>query len=131
MRKRMARAHATTELRTRGKRNAKAPPAPSPWPAAMPAEVSPPPTVEQRPRAACLLMGDEAAAELENQFCQFIPDAYFVTDPRGVILDWNPPAERLLDVTDLRLHLQGKPLILFVHPEDRNVFWRAVMRTRY
>jgi PAS domain S-box-containing protein len=52
------------------------------------------------------------------------PDAYFVTDTRGIVRDANVAAEALLKVD--RQFLQGKPLANFVSADDRERFRSCV-----
>jgi PAS domain S-box-containing protein len=58
-------------------------------------------------------------ARYEDLF-QLAPDAYLVTDAAGAILEANRAAVSLLRVPGD--FLQGKPLAVFIDPEDRRVF---------
>jgi nitrogen fixation/metabolism regulation signal transduction histidine kinase len=51
---------------------------------------------------------------------EFAPDAYLVTDPTGKILEANRAAAALFHVR--AQYLVGKPLLVFVHEEDRREF---------
>jgi PAS domain S-box-containing protein len=54
------------------------------------------------------------------------PDGYLVTDSHGVIEEANRAAMKLLNVK--QGGLLGKPMILFVHPDDRRPFSHGIAR---
>lgn len=62
--------------------------------------------------------------EVERQRYQdlfeLVPNAYLVTDRKGIILEANPAAATLFNV--LQRFLVGKPLASFVSKEERRVF---------
>lgn len=60
-----------------------------------------------------------------NMF-EFAPDAYLVTDVRGIIREANYAAARLLNVS--QHFLVGKPLTIFVSQEERRVFLTELAR---
>ena len=70
------------------------------------------------------LLAARQMAEMERQRYQdlfdFAPDGYLVTDPQGVIREANRVAAILFQVP--QGFLIGKPLLLFVAPEDRRDF---------
>ena len=57
---------------------------------------------------------------------EFAPDGYLVTDPAGVITDANRAAVDLVRVS--RQALEGKPLVLYIAPDDRERFHRQLDR---
>ena len=57
---------------------------------------------------------------------EFAPDAYLVTDLAGAVLESNRAAVTLLNTS--RKALAGKPLLLFVAPEDRLAFQARLAR---
>ena len=65
-----------------------------------------------------------AAAEIERQRYQelfdFAPDGYLVTNTAGKILEANYAAATMLSVQ--QKYLVGKPLILFIAQQDRQIF---------
>ncbi len=65
------------------------------------------------------------AVEQERQHYQelfeFAPDGYLVTDKESAILEVNQTAAQLLNVSAERL--VGKPLVVFVSPEERRDFY--------
>lgn len=65
-----------------------------------------------------------AAAEIERQRYQelfdFAPDGYLVTNTVGKILEANYAAATMLSVQ--QKYLVGKPLILFIAQQDRQIF---------
>lgn len=62
----------------------------------------------------------EAERQRYKDLFEFAPDAYLVTDPEGVILEGNRAAAGLFNVS--QKFLVGKPAIIFVSPEDRQLF---------
>ena len=56
---------------------------------------------------------------------QFAPDGYLVTDLDGTVFEANRAAARLLGVPEQ--FLRGKPLAVFVAPEDRRAFRAELM----
>ena len=67
------------------------------------------------------LIANREILQLERQRYQDLfnsaPDAYFVTDNEGLILDANQTAQEILQVHPS--YLPGKPLVIFVHYADR------------
>ncbi len=78
------------------------------------------------------LMTARQMVEMERQRYQdlfdFAPDGYLVTDPQGVIREANRMAAILLQVP--QGFLVGKPLLLFVTPEDRRSLSTGLMALR-
>src|SRR5207237_7359096 len=70
------------------------------------------------------------AAEVEKQrykdLFEFAPDGYIVTDPDGTIREANAAAAELFGVHEL--YLVGKPLVLFVSPQEKDVFYAELKR---
>jgi PAS domain S-box-containing protein len=67
------------------------------------------------------LAKSEAQVEERNRYrdlFQYAPDGYLVTDLHGKIVEANVAAARLLNIPES--FLPGKPLTLYVHPEQRN-----------
>ncbi len=67
------------------------------------------------------------AARLEQERARYrelldlAPDAYLLTDLEGTVLDANAAAADLLGVS--RGTLNGRPLSLYVFPEDKPIYW--------
>ena len=70
------------------------------------------------------LAGAREVVEVERQGYQdlfeFMPDAYLVTDRKGIIREANRAATKLLNVQ--QQFLVGKPLVIFVSNEERRAF---------
>jgi two-component system, sensor histidine kinase and response regulator len=70
------------------------------------------------------LTANREAVEAERQRYQdlfnFTPDGYLVTDAAGIIQEANPAAAQLLN--SQQSYLVGKPLAVFVHPQQRRKF---------
>jgi PAS domain S-box-containing protein len=62
----------------------------------------------------------EAERQRYAELFEFAPDGYLVTDAEGTIREANRAAAQLLG--NAGRFLQGKPLVLFVAPEDRQAF---------
>jgi two-component system, cell cycle sensor histidine kinase and response regulator CckA len=62
----------------------------------------------------------EAEQKRYQDLFDFAPDAYFVTDANGTIQEGNYAAAQLLNVR--QSYFIGKPLLVFVHPAQRNKF---------
>jgi PAS domain S-box-containing protein len=85
---------------------------------------------------------DDMAYEREHylQFFERATDAYFVTDRSGRIVEVNGAAVDLLERR--RVFLKGKPLAVFIAPEERRAFrsrasdvacpdrWQTCIQTR-
>lgn len=87
---------------------------------------------EPRARADELVVPREAVEhdrddrEQYRQLFEFAPVAYVVTDANGTVCRANRAAVRMLN-TGAQV-LRGEPLALFVAPEERGAFHRAVSR---
>jgi PAS domain S-box-containing protein len=70
------------------------------------------------------------AAEVEKQrykdLFDFAPDGYVVTDPDGTIREANAAAAQLFGVEEQ--YLVAKPLVLFVSPQEKDVFYAELKR---
>lgn len=62
----------------------------------------------------------EAERQRYQDLFEFAPDGYLVTDPAGTIQEANRAAALLLNIAPQRLI--GKPLSVFIPPEERRVF---------
>ncbi len=82
----------------------------------------------RRQNRALELAGQATEAERRHyqDLFQFAPDGYLVTDLDGTVHEANQAAARLLGVHE-RL-LRGKPLAVFVAPEDRRAFRAELMQ---
>ncbi|HXV44521.1 MAG TPA: histidine kinase dimerization/phosphoacceptor domain -containing protein [Anaerolineae bacterium] len=78
------------------------------------------------------LIETRQAEEMERRRYQnlfdFAPDSYLVTDVEGVIREANRAASILFRIH--RQYLPGKPLLLFVAPEERRTFLIKLMQLR-
>lgn len=81
--------------------------------------------IQNEELAASQLVVAAERARYEELF-QHAPDAYLVTDTDGVIVEANAAACALLDVSAGRL--SGKPLGVFVPPEERRTFRTRLAR---
>ncbi len=70
----------------------------------------------------------EAERRRYHELFEFAPDGYLMTDAAGTILEANRAAATLLHMDQDAL--VGKPLSLFVVPEERRTFQRRLMRLR-
>ncbi len=68
----------------------------------------------------------EAERQRYHDLFEFAPDAYLVTDVRGVVQEANRAAAAMLNTR--RNGLVGKPLVLFVAPEERPTFHARLER---
>jgi PAS domain S-box-containing protein len=68
----------------------------------------------------------EVAREYYQQLFDLAPDAYVITDTKGLLRAGNQAALRLLHVP--RWELPGRPLAAFVPPEDSSEFRRQMAR---
>jgi PAS domain S-box-containing protein len=84
---------------------------------------------EPRARADELVVPREAVEDEREQYRQlfeFAPVGYVVTDASGMVCRANRAAVRMLN-TGAQV-LRGEPLALFVAPEERGAFHRALSR---
>lgn len=79
------------------------------------------------------LLAAEALAEAERfryrELFELAPDGYLATDAHGRITDANHAAAELLDVPGQ--YVTQKPLLVFVHKEDRSTFLNALVEMRH
>jgi PAS domain S-box-containing protein len=66
----------------------------------------------------------ESQHERYRELFEFAPDAYLVTTARGVITEANWAAAQLLNIQETIL--AGKPMMPYVHPDDRGAYWAAI-----
>ncbi|HJQ70511.1 MAG TPA: PAS domain S-box protein [Blastocatellia bacterium] len=80
----------------------------------------------QNEELASALHGVQAQRERYHELFEFAPDGYFVTDQGGVIREANRAAAGMVGVE--RDKLAGKPLLIFVHKDDRRAFLSELER---